>query len=64
VRGAYRFGGEIRGKEKIERPRRRWRYNIKMNLYEVEWGMDRTDLTQDMDRWRAVVHVVMNFKVP
>jgi hypothetical protein len=64
VRGAYRFCGETRGKEKTEKPRCRWEYNIKMNLHEVECGMGWIDLTQDRDRWRAVVNVVINFRVP
>jgi hypothetical protein len=38
-------------------PRRRWKDNIKMNLQEVECGgMDRIDMTQDRDRWRALVN--------
>jgi len=40
------------------------RDNIEMNLLEVGRGMDWIDLTQDRDRWRALVKEVMNFKVP
>jgi len=28
------------------------------------WGMDWIELAQDMDRWRALVDVVMIFRVP
>jgi len=35
-----------------------------MELQEVGWrGMDWIDLAQDMDRWWALVHVVMNLWV-
>jgi hypothetical protein len=27
-------------------------------------GMDWIDMAQDMDRWRALVNVVMNLRVP
>jgi hypothetical protein len=27
-------------------------------------GMDWIDLAQDMDQWRALVHTVMNLRVP
>jgi hypothetical protein len=43
----------------------RWVDNIKMDLREIGWnGMDRIDLTQDRDRWRALVNTVMNLRVP
>jgi hypothetical protein len=38
--------------------------NIKMNIQEIEWGVDRTDLAQDRDMWRAVVKRIMNFWLP
>ena len=35
-RGAYRvFVGQPEGRRLLERPRRRWKNNIKMDLYEV-----------------------------
>ena len=52
------------GKRPLGRPRRRWVDNIKMDLQEVGFGgMDWIDLTQDRDRWRALVNAVMNLRV-
>jgi hypothetical protein len=41
--------GKPEGKRPLERPRRRWVDNIKMNLREIGWGgMNWIDLAQDM----------------
>jgi hypothetical protein len=66
-RGMYTvLVGKPEGKIPLGRPSCRWEDNIKMNFQEVEWGegMDWIELAQDMDRWRALVYVVMNFWVP
>ena len=47
-----------------ERPRRRWKDNIKVDLQEVVCGsMDWIDLAQDRDRWRALVNAAINLRV-
>jgi len=65
-RGGYRvLVGKPAGKSPLGRPRCRWEDNIKMDLEEVECGgMDWIELAQVRDRWRAVVIVVMNLRVP
>jgi len=53
------------GKRPLVRPRRRWEYNIKLGVQEVGCeGMDWIELAQERDRWRALVTVVMNLRVP
>ena len=45
--------GKREGKRPLERPRRRWEDNIKMDLQEMECGgMDWIELAQDRGRWR------------
>ena len=65
-KGLYRvLVGKPEGKRPLGRPRRRWDYNIKMDLQEVECGgMDWIDVAQDKDRWRVLVNAVMNLQVP
>ena len=65
-RGVYRvLVGKPEGKGPLGRSRSRWDDNIKMDFLEVECGgMDWFDLSQDRDRWRALVNAVMNLRVP
>jgi hypothetical protein len=57
--------GKPGGKSPLGRPRHRWEDNIKMDLQEVGCGgMDWIELAQDRDRWRALVNVIMNLRVP
>jgi hypothetical protein len=57
--------GKPEGKRPLGRPRRRWEDNIKMDFQEVEGGRgDRMELAQDRDRWRALVSMVKNPRVP
>jgi len=65
-RGVYSvLIGKPEGRRPLGRPRLRWEDNIKMDLQEVGCeGMDWIDLTQDRNRWRALVNAVMNLRVP
>jgi hypothetical protein len=61
-RNAYTL---LMGKPPLERPRRRWMDNIRMDLGEIGWGdVDWIGLVQDRDKLRAVVNSVMNLRVP
>jgi hypothetical protein len=63
---AYRIlVGKPEGKRPLERPRRRWVNNSKMDLKDIGWdGMGWIDLAQDKDQWRAHLNTVMNLQVP
>jgi len=64
-RDVYRvLVGKPEGKRPLWRPRRRWEYNIKMDLREVGGAGDWLELAQNRDRWRTVVNTVMKFRVP
>ena len=65
-RGVYRvLVGKPEGRRPLGRPRRRWEDNVRMDLREVGCGcVNWMELAQDRDRWRALVSVVMNLRVP
>ena len=65
-RGVHRvLVAKPQGKSLLERPRRRWEDNIKMDLQEVGGGRgDWMELAQDRDGWRARVGTVRKFRVP
>ena len=66
IRGVYGvLVGKPEGKRSLERPRLMWEDNFMTDLQEVGCGgMDWIDLTQDRERWPAVVNTVMNLRVP
>jgi hypothetical protein len=56
--------GKPEGKRPLGRPRCRWEDWIRMDLMEIGLGdVDWIRLSQDRDRWRAVVSAVMNLRV-
>jgi hypothetical protein len=64
-RVAYRvMVGKPEGRRSFVRPRHRCEDNIKMDLQKVVGGMEWIDLAQSRDRWRVVVDLVMNLRVP
>jgi hypothetical protein len=65
-RGVYRvLVGRTEGKRPLERPRRRWEDNIKMDLREIGTdGANWIQLAQNRVQWRACVNTMMNLRVP
>ena len=56
--------GKPEGKSPLRSPRLRWEDNIKMDLQEVGCGgVDWIELTQERDRWQALLNAVMNLRV-
>jgi hypothetical protein len=57
--------GNPEGKRPIGRPIRRLADNIRMELGEVGWGdVDWIGLSEDKNRWRALVNSVLILRVP
>jgi hypothetical protein len=65
-RNAYRLLlGKPEGKRSLGSQRHRWVDNIKMDLGDVRWSdVDWIGLSQDSNRWRALVNSVLNLRVP
>jgi hypothetical protein len=64
-RGVHRvLVGKSEVKRLLGRPRHRWEDNIKMDLQELGGSGDWMELAHGRDRWWALVHTVMNFRVP
>jgi hypothetical protein len=64
VHTTFRFGGP-EGRRPLRRPRCRWENNTKMDLRGIGFGdVDWIHWAQDRDRWRALVNMVMNLRVP
>ncbi|KAJ4450563.1 hypothetical protein ANN_01990 [Periplaneta americana] len=63
-RNAYKvLVGRSEGGRPLERSRRRWEDNIKIDLREVGYdGRDWINLAQDRDQWRAYVRAAMNLR--
>jgi hypothetical protein len=57
--------GKPEGKRPLERPRRRWEDNIRMDLRDIVWGGEKwLHLAQGRDQWRALMDTIMNLRVP
>ena len=65
-RGVYRFlVGKPEGNRPFGKPRRRWEDDINMDLQEVGRGCrDWIELTEDRYRWRTILNVMINLRVP
>jgi hypothetical protein len=64
TRNAKQFWLErLKGKRRLRRPRRRRKDNIKIDLWETELeGLGCFHLTQNRDRWRALVNTFVFHK--
>jgi hypothetical protein len=56
--------GKQEGKRPLGKPKHWWVNNIKLNLLQTGWGdVDWIDLAQNRYRWRALVNLVINFRI-
>jgi hypothetical protein len=56
--------GKPVGRRPLGRPRRRWKFEIRMDLRDIGLGgVDWIRLAQDRDRWRAALSAVMKRRV-
>jgi hypothetical protein len=53
--------GKSKAKRPLRRSRRRWEENIEMDVREIGWAG--LILAQDRDQGRALINMVMNFRV-
>jgi hypothetical protein len=52
------------GKDPLERPRRKWKDNINMNIREVDfWDQRWMELIKDSAQWQILVLAVLNLWV-
>jgi len=64
-RDVHRVLGKPEEKRLLGRPTHKWDDNIKMDLQEDGGGRgDWMELAQDRDRWRALVGMASDFRVP
>jgi len=65
-RGVYRvLVGKPEGRRPLGRPWHRWVDIIRTDIQEVGYGyVDWIGLAQDRDRWRTLLSVVVNLRVP
>jgi hypothetical protein len=66
VRDIYRvLVGRPEGKRLLGRPKRKWKYNINIDLRKIRIdGANWIRLAQDRIHWWAFVNTVMNLRVP
>jgi hypothetical protein len=64
-RRAYRvLVGKPGRKNRLEDTDVDGRVILRWNFKKGMWGMDWIDVVQDRDRWRVLVNVVINLRVP
>jgi hypothetical protein len=57
------FVGKLEGKIPLERPRRKWEDNIKIELREVGWeDVDWIHLDPNRDQWQVLVNTVTDLR--